>query len=89
MISQNPQAFIDLLNSPQPGAAGQAAGQAVGGAAGQGSPPQGGAPFGMPMTIQVTPQEKEAIERVGIECGLIPLDHHTITLSHHHTVTLP
>ena len=89
VISQNPQAFIDLLNSPQPGAAGQAAGQAGGGAAGQGAPPQGGAPFGMPMTIQVTPQEKEAIERVGIEYGLIPSHHRTITPSHYHTVTLP
>ena len=78
MISQNPQAFIDLLNSAQPGPAGQAAGQAGGGAAGPGAPPQGGAPFGMPMTIQVTPQEKEAIERVGIECGL------TLSLSHSH-----
>ena len=83
VISQNPQAFIDLLNSPQPGPAGQAAGQAGGGAAGQGAPPQGGAPFGMPMTIQVTPQEKEAIERVSIECGL------TLSLSHCHTITLP
>ena len=78
VISQNPQAFIDLLNSAQPGPAGQAAGQAGGGAAGPGAPPQGGAPFGMPMTIQVTPQEKEAIERVSIECGL------TLSLSHSH-----
>ena len=92
VISQNPQAFIDLLNSPQPGPAGQAAGQAGGGAAGQGAPPQGGAPFGMPMTIQVTPQEKEAIERVSIECGLtLSLSHshhHTVTPSHYHSLSL-
>ena len=83
VISQNPQAFIDLLNSAQPGPAGQAAGQAGGGAAGQGAPPQGGAPFGMPMTIQVTPQEKEAIERVGIECGLTL----SLSQSHCHAIT--
>ena len=77
MISQNPQAFIDILNDPQPGPSRQAANQEVGGAPGQGTPPQLGVPL-------VTPQEKEAVEKVGIECGS---HHHTVTLSHHHTVT--
>ena len=89
-ISQNPQAFIDLLNSAQPGPSGQAAGPGGSGAAGQGPPPQGGVPFGMPMTIEVTPQEKEAIERVGVECKLILSNPHTITCTapDHHTLTL-
>ena len=86
VISQNPQAFIDLLNSAQPGPSGQAAGPGGSGAAGQGPPPQGGVPFGMPTTIEVTPQEKEAIERVGVECKLILSYPHT-TSTHHHIHT--
>ena len=57
MISQNQQAFIDLLNNPQP----QEDQLAGGGAARQGPGAEG---LGMPATIQVTPQEKESIERV-------------------------
>ena len=73
MISQNQQAFIDLLNEPGPSAGG---GQIPGGpppaegapgAAGQGPPGGAGGPFGMPLAIQVTPGEKEAIDRVRIE----------------------
>ena len=65
MISQNQQAFIDVLNEREGqgegvAAGGGAAGQVPPGAAGQ--VPPGAA--GMPMTIQVTAQEKEAIERV-------------------------
>ena len=70
MISQNQQAFIDLLNEAGPSAAGgnlsapPPPGEGGQGAAGQGPPPPGGGPFGMPMTIQVTPDEKAAIDRV-------------------------
>ena len=73
VISQNQQAFIRLLNEPVPptsqggapggGAAG--AGQGAGGppVPGQGMPgaPGQGGPY---TTIQVTAEEKEAIERV-------------------------
>ena len=62
VISQNQEAFIALINEEQ-GEGGQG-GQ---GAAGQGPPPPGaggGGPFGMPMTIQVTQDEKAAIDRV-------------------------
>ena len=60
MISQNQQQFIDLINEEEEGQGGQ-------GAAGQAPPPPGaggGGPFGMPMTIQVTQDEKAAIDRV-------------------------
>ena len=71
VISQNQQAFIELLNE-QPGEEGQG-GQ---GAAGQGPPPPGaagaGGPYGMPMTIQVTQDEKAAIDRVSVQTfGLV------------------
>lgn len=68
VISQNQQAFIDLLNEPGPSAAGgqipnpPATGEGGQGAAGQGPPGTG--PFGMPLAIQVTPDEKAAIDRL-------------------------
>ncbi len=71
VISQNQQAFIDLLNEAEPPASGQppAPGGAAGGL-GQAVPgvPPGNLPPGAagPMTIQVTPQQKEAIERVSV-----------------------
>ena len=63
VISQNQEAFIALINEEQ----GSEGGQGGQGAAGQGPPPPGaggGGPFGMPMTIQVTQDEKAAIDRV-------------------------
>ena len=54
LISRNQQAFIDILNSPS---------SPEGGAGSGGAP--GELPQGMaPQVIQVTPQEKEAIDRV-------------------------
>ena len=82
LISQNQQAFIDLLNEPleQGGAAGTIGSQSVPGLAGnpamsrmmggvQGGMPMAGPPPGT-MAIQVTPQEKEAIDRVRLQCLL-------------------
>ena len=80
LISQNQQAFIDLLNEPleQGGVAGNIGSQGVPDLAGnpamsrmmggvQGGLPMGGPPPGT-MAIQVTPQEKEAIDRVRNLC---------------------
>ncbi len=66
VISQNQQAFIDLLNEAEPPASGQP--PAPGGAAGGLGQAVPGVPPGAagPMTIQVTPQQKEAIERVSV-----------------------
>ena len=61
MISQNQQAFIDLLNSSEePGQGGPAGGPAEGQAGGPGG--AGG------FQIQVTPEEKAAIDRVNTFC---------------------
>jgi hypothetical protein len=59
MISQNQERFIQMLNEPVE--AGEVSDQAQGG----GLPPTGGAPPGSGY-IQVTPSEKEAIERVRV-----------------------
>lgn len=60
LISQNQQEFIAMLNE---GVQRGEAGQGDGGAMGQGGPmDQGG--LGARTTIQVTTQEKEAIDRV-------------------------
>ena len=77
LISQNQQQFIRMINEPVPpgSAAGGVLGGVAGGAAGQQSPQQlppvapggeaGAQRQGVPYTtIQVTPEEKEAIERV-------------------------
>lgn len=59
MISQNQERFIQMLNEPAEG--GDVSDQAQGG----GLPPAG-APPGSGI-IQVTPSEKEAIERVSVQ----------------------
>jgi UV excision repair protein RAD23 len=64
LISQNQESFVRLLNEPSTGAPAAAAGNAPaapvaaqgGGGGGGGAPPQG--------TIQFTPQDKDAIERL-------------------------
>ncbi|XP_064387081.1 UV excision repair protein RAD23 homolog A-like [Halichondria panicea] len=70
LVSSNQQAFIDMLNRPSPGE-GVGAGPVAG--AGAGAPPQipqglsPQIPQGLPpgaVSIQVTPEEKEAIERL-------------------------
>ena len=62
MITQNQQRFIDLLNAPDASGGGGGGG---GGGSGEGGILSGqpGMPPGT-VAIQVTPQEKEAIERV-------------------------
>lgn len=63
LISQNQQEFIAMLNEGVQG--GGEAGQGDGGAMAQGGPMDQGSLGGQGhTTIQVTPQEKEAIDRV-------------------------
>ena len=65
MISQNQQSFIQMLNSES--GPGSEFSSAAGGQQQQPQPPSGESPGGpglAPMAIQVTPQEKEAIDRV-------------------------
>ena len=65
MITQNQEQFVHMLNEPESGSGGGGGGQAQGGAPGSGG--TGGAPQGMEGGyIQVTPEEKQAIERVNI-----------------------
>ncbi|CAH1118641.1 unnamed protein product [Phaedon cochleariae] len=62
LISQNQESFVRMLNEPAAGAPNPAAGALPTGGASLGSPAAAGAPpAGM---IQVTPQDKDAIERL-------------------------
>lgn len=71
LISQNQESFVRMLNEPAPGSGGTGAAPVTGG--GQptgGAPPAaaggggGGGGGGMGIPIQVTPQDKDAIERL-------------------------
>ena len=59
MISQNQERFIQMLNDSEEDSGQQPGG---GGGTGGGQDPMGGGGY-----IQVTPQEKEAIERVSFK----------------------
>lgn len=70
LISQNQESFVRMLNEPPSGASGNGAPPATGGGATPatgGNPPAaagGGGGGGMGIPIQVTPQDKDAIERL-------------------------
>lgn len=55
LISQHQEEFVRMLNEPAEGG---------GGGGGQATPGQGGAPTTTTTQVPVTPQDKEAIERV-------------------------
>lgn len=56
LINQNQQRFVEMLNSPDPPAGGEGGGGAPAGGGGGGAAGQN--------YIQVTPAEREAIDRV-------------------------
>ncbi len=66
MITDNQERFVQMLNEPMAGEGGGSGGGGGGGAPGTGGVPPG-AESGY---IQVTPDEKEAIERVRTNCNI-------------------
>lgn len=84
MISQNQESFIGMLNAGSGSDFSVAAGQQQQQQRGD-LPPSGqsvGGPGLTPMSIQVTPQEKEAIDRVSFVGGIgDPVSRSTVYLS--------